>query len=212
MKKQMLIACGMQQDEIEMTRKKWNPDLPVVYLKRGMHENPGVLHGMLQQEIARHQDCDEILMTYGLCGLATDGLVSEGTRLILPRFHDCIHQLLEDQVEKDSLYMTRCWTLDEKSILNQCESVLQQYGEETGREILNSIYGSYGKITVIDTGSYEPEPVMENAKKAAEMLNLSVKTCPSAVCIIRKLLQGEWDEDFIILQPGEPVRKEMFLS
>lgn len=212
MGKQILIACGMQQDEIEKKKTECKSCVPVIYMKRGMHENPRVLHEILQREINRHQDCDEILMTYGLCGLATEKLVSENTRLILPRFHDCIHQLMENKVDVNSLYLTRCWTLDEKSILKQCEHILEEYGQEMGKEILGCIYGSYERITVIDTDSYNLIPVIQNAKKAAEMLNLSVRTLPSRALVIEKLLQGAWDEDFIILQPGEPVKKEMFTS
>lgn len=208
MGKQILIACGMQQDEIEKKKIECKSCVPVIYMKRGMHENPRELHEMLQQEINQHQDCDEILLTYGLCGLATEGLVSESTRLILPRFHDCIHQLMENKVDVDSLYLTRCWTLDEKSILKQCENVLREYGTEVGKEILDCIYGSYQWITIIDTDSYDLAPVMLNAKKAAEMLNLSVRKISSKVFVIEKLLQGEWDEDFIILQPGEAMKKE----
>ncbi|MGN0342251.1 MAG: DUF1638 domain-containing protein [Roseburia sp.] len=211
MAKKILIACGMQQDEIEKKIREFGVHIPVVYMGRGMHENPGDLHSILQQEIDRHQDCDEILMTYGLCGLSTEGLYSEHTRLILPRFHDCIHQLMENQVDITFLYMTRCWTLDEKSILKQCEKVIEEYGTEMGSEILQSIYGSYEQIAVIDTDSYDMEPVIENAKKAADLLNLSVQKIPSKAHIIEKLLLGTWDEDFIVLQPGEFVKKEMFM-
>ena len=98
MEKKILIACAMQQDEIEKYRKQLNITYPVVYLQRGLHRNPSVLRNLLQQEIDRHQDVDIILLTYGLCGRGTEGIVSWNTELVMPRFHDCIHQLLENHV------------------------------------------------------------------------------------------------------------------
>ena len=88
MEKKILIACAMQQDEIEKYRKQLNITYPVVYLQRGLHRNPFVLRNLLQQEIDRHQDVDIILLTYGLCGRGTEGIVSWNTELVMPRFHD----------------------------------------------------------------------------------------------------------------------------
>ena len=59
MEKKILIACAMQQDEIEKYRKQLNITYPVVYLQRGLHRNPSVLRNLLQQEIDRHgRDCE----------------------------------------------------------------------------------------------------------------------------------------------------------
>ena len=77
MEKKILIACAMQQDEIEKYRKQLNITYPVVYLQRGLHRNPFVLRNLLQQEIDRHQDVDIILLTYGLCGRGTVCIVEE---------------------------------------------------------------------------------------------------------------------------------------
>lgn len=48
MEKKILIACAMQQDEIEKYRKQLNITYPVVYLQRGLHRNPSVLRNLLQ--------------------------------------------------------------------------------------------------------------------------------------------------------------------
>ena len=143
MEKKILIACAMQQDEIEKYRKQLNITYPVVYLQRGLHRNPSVLRNLLQQEIDRHQDVDIILLTYGLCGRGTEGIVSWNTELVMPRFHDCIHQLLENHVDKNSLYATRAWTIDKESIGGQCRTILSAYGRERGMEVLDTIYGFY---------------------------------------------------------------------
>ena len=169
MEKKILIACAMQQDEIEKYRKQLNITYPVVYLQRGLHRNPSVLRNLLQQEIDRHQDVDIILLTYGLCGRGTEGIVSWNTELVMPRFHDCIHQLLENHVDKNSLYATRAWTIDKESIGGQCSTVLAAYGRERGMEVLDTIYGGYEKITLIDTTLPNAEKLlMDDPKETAE--------------------------------------------
>lgn len=211
MENKILIACAMQQDEIEHYRKELKITYPVVYLKRGLHKDPAVLRNLLQQEINRHQDVDVILLSYGLCGRGTEGIVSERTELILPAFHDCIHQLLENHVDKDSLYATRAWTIDKESIGGQCSSIPAAYGRERGMEILHTIYGGYNKITFIDTQSYDLQKTMDGMKKPAEILNMKIAVTTSACTIIKKLLSGEWDSDFIHLKKGEKVKESDFL-
>lgn len=211
MEKKILIACAMQQDEIEKYRKQLNISYPVVYLQRGLHRDPSVLRNLLQQEIDRHQDMDRILLTYGLCGRGTEGIVSRNTRLVMPRFHDCIHQLLENHVDKTSIYATRAWTIDKESIGGQCSTILAAYGRERGMEVLNAIYGGYDKITLIDTQSYNIKKTKDGLKRPAELLNKKLAVESSDCNIIRKLLSGEWDSDFICLEKGECVTEKHFI-
>lgn len=205
-----LIACAMQQDEIEKIKKKHHIFIPTVYLPRGMHKNPKELHELLQQEINKYQTHDAILLSYGLCGCATEGLVSANTKLVLPRFHDCIRQLMENQVETYSLYLTRAWTLDEESVLGQCNRIYEEYGREMGEDILRTIYGGYRDITVIDTHSYDMEPVLAHAKETAARLKMTVSIADSKVSVIEKLLKKNWDENILVLQPGEKITRNMF--
>ncbi len=211
MKKKILIACAMQQDEIEKYRKQLNITYPVVYLQRGLHRDPSVLRNLLQQEIDWHQNVDTILLTYGLCGRGTEGIVSKHTELVMPRFHDCIHQLLENHVDKNSLYATRAWTIDKESIGGQCSTILAAYGRERGMEVLNAIYGGYEKITLIDTKSYDIEKTCDGMKRPAELLNKKLAVETSDCNIIKKLLSEEWDKDFIHLAKGEQVTEKHFL-
>ena len=169
------------------------------------------VEALLQQEIDRHQDVDIILLTYGLCGRGTEGIVSWNTELVMPRFHDCIHQLLENHVDKNSLYATRAWTIDKESIGGQCRTILAAYGRERGMEVLDTIYGGYEKITLIDTQSYDIKKTKDGLKRPAELLNKKLAVEPSDCNIIRKLLSGKWDCNFVHLEKGERVTERHFI-
>ena len=210
--KQILIACAMLEDEIHKIYEETGCEIPVVWVERGYHNTPEKLRGKLQSLIEEHQDVDIILLSFGLCGNGTNGIVSLGTRLVLPKFDDCINLLLcrgkrrsRGLTETGSLYLTRGWTLDSESILKQYEKYVEEYGQESAEAILEMMYEHYEKITVIDTKSYDRKPVLNYAREAAKLLDLIPETTEGSTEILRKLLTGRWEEDFIVLEPGQAV-------
>lgn len=44
----------------------------------------------------------------------------------------------------------------------------------------------------------------------AETFNLRFEEIPGSNSLIKKLLTGEWDEEFIVVQPGEKIEYDMF--
>lgn len=208
--KRTLIACAMVEDEIRKIYERTGCRIPVVWVERGYHNSPEELRKKLQALIDGLQDQDEILLTFGLCGNGTAGLVSPHATLILPRFDDCINMLLcrsrretRGFTEAGSIYLTRAWTQDPEAILAQCDNYTETYGQEAAEEILETMYGNYERITVIDTGCYELTATQKYAQEAAERLNLSTETVTGSTRILEQLLEGQWDENFIVQRPGE---------
>ncbi len=69
--------------------------MDVELFRLGWHSNPPDLRSRLQSAIdiasddaERHYDA--IVLAYGLCGRATDGLIARRVPLVIPRAHDCI--------------------------------------------------------------------------------------------------------------------------
>lgn len=215
--KRILIACGMLEDEIDQVSRELDCKIPVIWVERGFHNSPGKLKEKLQDLIDQNQDCDEILLSFGLCGNGTEGLISQKTRLVLPKFDDCINMLLcgEKRVcrgltEPGSLYLTRGWTLDSEAILTQYEQYVTEYGEESAEAILEMMYEHYETISVIDTGYGQLSQVLDYAGQAAQLLGLSTRTVKGSVRILRQLLSGCHGEDLIVKEPGDPVKQSDF--
>ena len=213
----ILIACSMLEDEIKKVYKEIECNIPVIWVDRGFHNTPEKLNGELQKIIDEHQDCDEILLTFGLCGNGTEGIVSKNTMLVMPRFDDCINMLLckgkresRGLTKADSIYITRGWTLDSESILSQYDKYVEDYGEESAEGIIKMMYEHYKTITVIDTDSYEKAPVMEYANQAARLLGLSSQMTEGSTKVLRDLLLGNWEEHFIVQKPGCSVTQTLF--
>ena len=90
----LVISCKMLSDELHKVCEGKKNIPRIIELERGMHNNPKRLQEILQKQIHENQDVDEIVLTYGLCGNGTLGLMSPKTKLIIPKFDDCISQLL----------------------------------------------------------------------------------------------------------------------
>ena len=214
----LIISCGMLCDEIKLVCRGKKQVPKIMMLRRALHETPGELRKTLQRLIEEHQNVDEIILTFGLCGNGVVGLKSENTRLILPKFDDCISQLLylpaegrkeRSKVKKGHMYLTRQWTKDREAVLSQCRDITNSYKEEAP-EILSEIYGAYTTVTLVDTGAYTMEKVWERAEQIRDYLPVEIEQEQGSTAILEKIISGAYDENFIILNPGEMVEEKMF--
>ena len=206
----------MQMDVIRYVIKKYQIEITVIWLDRKLHNDPKKLHLCIQQQILENQDADEILLSYGLCGNAVIGLYSEHTRLVMPAFDDCICQMLyaesEGMVvnlgisEKGCFYLTREWTIDQDSIVPQCELIYRQYGKEYGSQIIKEIYSGYHSLVIIDTGVYDLTKVCGYAKLAADYTGMRVKIQRGSCKVIENLLLGKYDKTIRMVKKGERVK------
>ena len=216
-KKRILVACSMMEDEINAILEQQTTSIPVIWMDRGFHNSPDKLREELQKQIDLLQNYDEILLAFGLCGNGTEGIQSHHARLIFPKFDDCINLMLctgtrtaRGLTRPDSLYLTRGWTKDAEGILQQYDSLAEKYDDEMREAVIEMMYEHYNAITVIDTGCYDTAPVMEYARQAAELIDLDVETVPGSNQILKQLLEGDWNNNFIILEAGIPLSSEHF--
>lgn len=215
--KRTVVSCAMLEDEINTLYKKLDCCYPVIWLDRGYHNTPEKLRQKLQETILSLQDQEEILLTFGLCGNGTAGIYSPGTKLILPKFDDCLNMLLCTEkrtgrglTKAGTIYLTRGWTLDKESIIRQYESICEKYDEETCEMIMEAMYAHYDSLTLIDTGCYNMDEIQKYADKVSQMMDFKIKQTPGSIQILEKLLTGCWDENFIVLAPGQAVCEEYF--
>ena len=215
-----MIACSMMEDEIRAAMAELQIDIPIVWMDRGLHADPELLRAKIQKEIDNLSDMDEILLCYGLCGNGTDGLVSAHSRLIIPRFDDCINMMLctgkrqgRGLVEPGVMYISKGWTQDEKmSVLGIYDSLREQLGddEEMIQEVIDMMYANYRSIALLDTGCYDIEPVQEYVDSCADLLGLETDVVPGSNRIMKELLSGEYDRNFIVLEVGETLSYSHF--
>ena len=71
---------------------------------------------------------------------------------------------------------------------------------------------NYTRMVYINTGNYEPGQWRKIALEQAEKLELGFEEIKGTDEFFSKLVSGNWDDDFLIVKPGEKVKLEMFLS
>ena len=212
----LIIACKMLEDEVNAALSQVADPPPVVWLERGLHEQPERLRQVLQETIDRFPG-REILLAYGLCGNALDGVGSDTSTLVVPRFDDCLHLLLADQpgekplLDCRTLYFTDGWLRSDRFIVREYEACLAQYGQEMTEDIFAAMLSGYRHLCLIDTGCFPLCPAHRQAENAADLLHLELVSRTGTLRILHKLFSGQWDEEFLIARPGQRFSQLQFL-
>jgi hypothetical protein len=206
-----VIACATVIEEMS---SHLPPDVDTCVLDFGLHVNPDVLKGALQETIdASASSVDTILLGYGLCSQAVVGLRANGCTLVVPKVDDCIAIFLgseraykeQHQNEPGTYYMTKGWIEAGDSPFGEYDGMVERYGEEKARILMGKILKNYTRLALINTGEYEIEHYREYCKRTAEYFGLSYEEISGSNTLIKKLLYGPWDHEFVVAHPGETI-------
>lgn len=205
-----LIACAMLKQELT---PHLPPDLSVTWLERGLHEHPEQLQKALQETLAcLPSKVDTVLLAYGFCGGAFDGISCATATLVLPLFDDCIGILLQGARNPRTLYFTDSWLEDDQFIGNAYDRAVDDYGQEVADEIYQIMVGQYHSITLLDTQSFDLASAKKTLEGCAKKLGLVLEEAPGDTRRLQDLLQGGNTPAFWHLAPGERFTLEAFLD
>ncbi|PKM81038.1 MAG: hypothetical protein CVU89_10845 [Firmicutes bacterium HGW-Firmicutes-14] len=210
--KTVAIACNTLKDEITLVTDELKVNYPIVWIKSGQHQAPQKLNKAIQNEIDRIGNVENILLLFGSCGNSLYGLKSEEARIIFPRVDDCIslflggnHRRKEWDRKAHSYYLTKGYLENESNIWTDFTYSMAKFGEEKARKIMKIILKNYEKLRVVETGAYQLDEFVVKTKDIAAQLGLDHEVVKGSLHILYKALRGEWDDDFVIIQPGEAV-------
>ena len=213
-----MIACEMLRDELELAMAQTGVRPETVWLDKGLHDTPQNLRETLQRTIDALPPCDTILLAMALCGGAMDGITSPRAMLAVPRFDDCIRMLLSVQpglrnaADPHSLYFTRQWMDSDGHILRERSRYVQRYGEKKAKKIMHLMLANYESYRLVDTGAYDLAAWQTQARRDAAELGLAYGTQKGSVRVLEKLLRQEFDEEILVIRPGETLKQGMFLN
>lgn len=207
-----ILACQTLQAELTLAVQETKIDFPIIYVESGLHNTPELLHKRIQDEIKRIDNVDTILLLFGYCGNSLLGIKSDKAKLVLPKVDDCIPLLLGSceirkniSKEMGTYFLTKGWLDYENNLLKEYERCIERYGQDRTAKIMRIMLGHYKRFMLIDTGAYPLESVLEHTQDIAARLNLYHEVTPGSLRLFYKLLRGEWDEEFLVLEPGKVV-------
>jgi len=180
----------------------------------GLHLTPEKLRDKLQETIdAAGAEIDTVILGYGLCSMAVVGLRATDCTLIVPRVDDCIAIFLgsaaaykaELNKEPGTYYLTKGWIEVSDTPFEEHKRLIKRYGLKRANRMIGLMLKNYTRLAFIDTGQHEQERYREYTHHTAAQFNLRYEEIPGSTTLIKKMLFGPWDDDFVIARPGQTI-------
>jgi hypothetical protein len=210
-KRTKIIACATV---IEEMLPLLPPEMDYEVLDFGLHTRPEDLREALQKTIDKaSEEADTVILGYGLCSMAVVGLTAANCTLVVPRVDDCIAIFLgsgaayaqQAREEPGTYYLTKGWIEVGDTLLDEYNRIANQYGEEQAQRIMSIMLKHYRRLVYIDTGTKEQERYQAYARRVADQFSLRYEEVTGSDELIRKMVFGPWDVDFVVAHPGQTI-------
>ncbi len=226
--KQMLVGCSMDDSRklviaCATVIEEMRPLLPVgvahQVLDFGLHTHPNRLRQALQHVIDEASgQVDVVILGYGLCSHGVIGLRATGCTLVVPRVDDCITIFLgsgavrQEQCrdQPGTYYLTKGWIEAGDGPFFEYEHLATRYGPERAEEAIGLMLEKYTRLALINTGEYDIERYRDYAQRTAARFGLRYEEIEGSTALLRKMIAGPWDGDFVLVPPGEVIEYDRF--
>ena len=175
------------------------------------------------------------MLGYARCNDGLVGVTARDIPLVIPRAHDCIafffgsHKAFIEyhDASPGTNYRTTGWTernledggrdrpaYGQQGIMSQLgltqsyEEMVEKYGADNA-EFIESMLGDWKKnythCLYLEMGVCDESPFIEKAKQWAAENNWQFQRQDGDWTLLKKLFSGQWDDEFIIVQPGQKI-------
>lgn len=216
MTKYMMVACPTLKQEIESIMEDNGLDYPVFYLPHELHLQPDNLRAYLQDFIPRVHHVDYLILPMGKCGNGTIGIPTGTCTLVLPKCEDCINLLLAEKSIADvdrpkyMYFFTESWLDYRHSFTNEYLLTVEKYGQERADMVTKMMYTHYRYFGYVDTGYGDFESAKEKVEPLSKVAETEIIRLPAHLNALRRMVCLDFDENFLLVPPGQTVTREMF--
>lgn len=190
------------------------PETEMSVLEIALHLNPQRLRAHLMEAVARVESADtHILLGYGLCGRALEGVVSSKSTLVLPKVDDCVGALLGSRERHSKVLRQRAgcyfleqhWLETELNIFIEAAKGLERIPADKRKRIAQMALKNYTTLALLDSGDIESEADTQ-CMAYARHHDLDFIHLKTELGLLKRLLSGPWtDKEFIVCSPGKPI-------
>ncbi len=227
----LVVACEVVAREIYHAAAHAGPAVDVKLLTQGLHDRGAErMRAAVQQEIdaADPEGYDAVVLGYGLCSNGTVGIVARKTPVVIPRAHDCITLLMgsreryaaEFESHPGTYYHSSGWSerddenigpaepgiMEAMGLSGTYEEYAELYGEDNAKFLMEQIRGGlkhYDRLLFIEMGLGGEEAAKKEARERAAHEGWRFEVMKGDMSLIERLLSGDWDDDFVVLEPGQ---------
>lgn len=215
-----ILACSALTDYVRAAQKKMGTNYPIIEIDRNNHDRPKLLRSMIEEAIAKFpEDTDTILVAMGACGNCWAGISWKGT-LVIPRMDDCVTILLhtDDEWHANLKKAGHFYQIDENndhfSLVGMYNRMVERHGEKRAKKISNMMFGNYTNVDIVDTGVFDcyEETFVARMQQDADFINVPLGYVEGSNRIMEKLVSGDWDDQFIVVEPETVIEGNDFLE
>ena len=202
-------------------------------LEKALHNRPEGLRELLQERIINCSSprYDAVVLAYGLCGKAAAGLQAGEIPLVIPRAHDCVTLFLgsrekyREEFEREpgtfwfmSGYMERD-TADSTDLslgpglsserVVSYQELVAKYGEDNAKYLIETLgvwRSNYRRAAFVPGEGGNSKHVEKQAREEAVRNGWNFEVVEGSTRLLKKLLFATWDEEFLIIPPGQKVQ------
>jgi len=217
--KKKIIGC---EAVIEEMQPLFPPDIPYEILDFGLHFRPEKLKNALQEAIDKSaEDAEVLLLGYGLCSNGAVGLKApETATLVIPKVHDCIAIFLgshaaymeKKKEENGTFFLAKGFIEVGDTPLDEYKRTVERYGKNVADRVMATMFAHYKRTLFINTGYKDIDKYRKYTQRLARQFKMQYEEVRGSRNFIKKILYGPWDEEFIIVRPGETIVLEQFLN
>ena len=227
------LSCEALARMVYYTAAQTPHVVDVEVFRLGLHNEPKSLRVRLQEAIDANVGAgyEAIVMGYALCGQATAGLIARDVPIIIPRAHDCITLFLGSRAryqqefvdhpgtywyaldymqrrDKSSTSLALGSGLDNTDIQSVYHEYVEKYGEDNANylmEVMGAWQDHYQRAAFIDMGVGDGTPVAVLAEEEAERRGWTFDRVIGDLALVRNLLFGDWNDDYLVIPPGQQI-------
>jgi hypothetical protein len=134
--------------------------------------------------------------------------------LVIPRTDDCIAIFLgscnayKEQTKKEpgTYYLTKGWIEVGSTPFEEHQLLVEKYGEAKAERMTRLMLKNYTRLGFINTGQYEIERYRDYARKTAEKFSLRFEEIDGSPALVKKMVFGPWDDEFLVVEPGQTIQ------
>lgn len=217
---EVIVACHTIRAEIEFFQDALGIERPIIWCESYLHNVPDKLREVLQEILDDISGVDRVLLGFGNCGNAIQGIKVGDYELVAPRIDDCISMLFGSRQARAqysdtyrAFYQTQGWMDDGHNILAEYEAAREKYGAENAQGVFRMMYGHYETMAYLDTGLYSVDELIEETSGICEMLKLQQRVVPATLEYFEEFIKGPWPEErFVHVEPNKLIPAAAFLS
>jgi hypothetical protein len=157
-----------------------------------------------------------------MCSKALLGVVARKSRLVVPRSDDCIELFLGSREARmrelrtaPGTYFITAGSVGQglSSVFPEFDHAVQRYGRVKAERLMGSMLRHYTRLAYIRMpGAGDLTQDRETTRRIASQFGMQTVEIEGTAAWLRRLIANEWDEHFIVTEPGQALERRHFTT